>query len=101
MKPRRVDTNQKDIVSALRNAGYFVYCQHAHGRGLPDLLVCSKSGIGVQVEIKMPGETFTPAESKFWNEYRGQKAVVYTVEQAISTMEYYDGFELAVRNENI
>jgi hypothetical protein len=94
---KRVDTNQAEIVKALRAAGYYVFDQHAHGRGLPDLLVCSKSGIGVQVEVKMPGESFTLAESIFWNKYPGQKAVVRTVEQAIWTMEYYDGFELAAK----
>ncbi len=99
MKAKKVDSNQAEIVAALRNAGYFVYCQHRHGAGLPDLLVCSKSRIAVQMEIKMPGETFTPAEAKFWNNYPGDKAMVCTIEQAIKTMEGYDDCEVVVKDE--
>lgn len=97
---KRVDKNQEEIVAALRNAGYYVYDQSRHGRGLPDLLVCSKTGISVQMEVKMPGESFTSAEAAFWNEYHGLKVVVYSAEQAIRTMESYDCMELIASDED-
>lgn len=40
-RARRVDQNQKEIVAALRAAGCRVFCSHAVGAGLPDLLVWS------------------------------------------------------------
>lgn len=37
--PKKSDSNQKDIVDALRRMGCFVFSLHAVGKGCPDLLL--------------------------------------------------------------
>jgi hypothetical protein len=53
--PKRTDTNQAEIVAALRQAGALVLDLHTVGRGVPDLLIYFRTRLQL-VEVKRPGE---------------------------------------------
>lgn len=67
----RVDTNHKEIVVALRQAGATVFSLAPMGKGCPDLLV----GFGNEtmlMEIKKDAKAkFTPDQIKFMAEWKG------------------------------
>jgi len=80
--PARVDTNQPEIVAALRKAGCSVQHLHMVGAGCPDILA-GKNGVNYLFEIKMPGASLTPAELGWIGTWQGDAHVVYTAEQAL------------------
>lgn len=51
MKAARTDSNQKDIVAALRKCGAKVYVSSSFGKGFPDLIV-GYQGVLCLLEIK-------------------------------------------------
>lgn len=67
----RIDTNHKEIVAALRQAGASVVSLAAMKHGCPDLLV----GIGNEtmlMEIKRDSKAkFTPDQLKFMGKWKG------------------------------
>lgn len=82
---KKIDANQKEIVSALRDAGATVRSLAALGCGIPDLLVGWR-GVNYLVEIKNKagkGDKLTPAEDEFIQTWRGQVAKVLTVDDAL------------------
>ena len=81
----KVDANQPDIVSALRQAGATVRHLHMVGRGCPDIMV-GYCGNNYLIEIKNGYGKLTPAEQEFFNNWRGQTAVVNTVDQALKVI---------------
>ena len=80
--PRRVDANQADIVAACRRAGATVTLLHTVGHGCPDLLVGFR-GVNYLLECKVPGGRLTPAEREWHATWPGQKAIVFSAEQAL------------------
>lgn len=83
----RVDDNQVAIVRALRDAGCTVLHLHTIGKGCPDILVGNRTR-NVLMEIKDGSKPpsrrlLTPDELEFHRTWRGQVAVVETVEEAI------------------
>jgi len=83
----KVDTNQADIVAALRKIGASVQPLHSVGQGCPDLLVGWR-GMNTILEIKdgkkPPSARKLTDDQVIWHEgWRGQVAVVETIEQAI------------------
>jgi hypothetical protein len=83
----KVDANQADIVAALRKIGASVQPLHSVGQGCPDLLVGWR-GMNTILEIKdgrkPPSARKLTDDQVIWHEgWRGQVAVVETVEQAI------------------
>lgn len=85
-KYKRTDGNQKEIVAALRDAGYYTIDLSALGHGVFDQLVACNNGIVVMMEIKTPGGKLTPGERKFYDIYPGLKCVVHGVEAALMIM---------------
>ena len=83
--PARVDSNQPEIVAALRKAGATVQHLHMVGKGCPDLLVGFR-GRNFLLEIKSPGGRMTPAEQRFFDEWSGQVSIVCTIEQALAAI---------------
>lgn len=83
----RVDRNQGEIVDALRKAGYSVLVLSAVGKGCPDLLVGVDRNDGDErnllLEVKMPGEKLTPRELRWHAEWKGQKQIVSSAEEAL------------------
>jgi hypothetical protein len=78
----RTDGNQKPIVAGLRAAGRRVLVLSGMGHGCPDLLV-SWPGHNLLIELKMPGETFTPDQERFFRDWPGPKVVAHSLTEAL------------------
>lgn len=78
----RTDANQEEIVMALRAVGCSVTLLHRVGAGCADILA-GKNGVNWLIEVKMPGEKLNARERKWHAAWRGQVAIVESVEQAI------------------
>jgi len=83
----KVDRNQSEIVKALRKAGATVLPMHTLGRGAPDLAV-GYQGRTLLLEIKdgsLPpsARRLTADEALFHEEWRGQVAIVESIEDAL------------------
>ena len=89
----RVDDNQSQIVDALRAIGATVRVV-TQGGGLPDLLVGFR-GHTILMEVKdgdkPPSKrALTPAEQKFFDEWRGGLVVVVnSIDEAIATLKRF------------
>lgn len=86
MRACRVDSNQKDIVTALRNEGYSVQHLHSVGAGCPDILV-GYAGINVLIEIKEGDGKLTPAQVVWHSTWQGQIAVAKDKQEAIEVVK--------------
>lgn len=82
MRAYRVDSNQKDIVTALRDAGYSVQHLHSVGSGCPDILV-GINGINILIEIKEGDGKLTAAQIVWHSSWKGQVAIARDKEEAI------------------
>lgn len=86
----KVDVNQAEIVAALRDVGATVTSLATVGNGCPDLVVGFR-GRNYLLEVKPPGgvrggvsrQTLTEAERDWHRTWRGQRAIVTSVEQAL------------------
>ena len=83
----KVDANQAIITQALRQMGATVQHLHALGQGCPDLLV-GWQGVNLLVEIKNGSKPpskrqLTPDEQEWHDNWRGQVAIVESVEDAV------------------
>ena len=74
----RVDQNQQAIVQGLRDAG----CDVAVIK-LPVDIVVGYEGRNYLMEVKRPGEPLQFNQHKFLTEWKGQKALVTTLEEAL------------------
>ncbi len=82
------DTNQKEIVEALREAGASVLVLSQVGKGCPDLLI-GYHGLNYLAEIEDPegrGMKFTPAEKKFVDKWKGVVFVIESVETVLQLL---------------
>jgi hypothetical protein len=82
--PKKIDSNQPEIVAALRQIGATVQSISEIGGGCPDLLVGFR-GENFLLEVKVPGSErrMTRLEVQWLEDWRGTAAVVSTVEQAL------------------
>lgn len=83
--PRRVDKNQRQIVAELRQAGCSVTDTHTLGAGFPDLVV-GWGGLTWLFECKTDTGTLTEDERTWFDEWRGQAAVIRSAEDALRAM---------------
>ena len=83
--PRKVDANQPQIVAELRQAGCSVTDLHTVGAGCPDL-VAGWQGKTFLLEVKSPGGKLTDDEQTWFDEWRGQAAIIYSAEDALRIM---------------
>ena len=84
---RKSDANQREIVSALRTAGYTVQVLHRVGDGFPDLLAANPlDKLNILIEVKAPGKSLTPSESKFFSEWPGLSIMAESGEQALKQL---------------
>lgn len=86
----RTDSNQQEIVRALRSAGCSVQPIHQLGRGVPDLLV-GFEGRNYLLELKngskVPSKRrLTEDEQKWHEQWQGQVTIVNSVEEAIALL---------------
>lgn len=94
MTPKRRDINHKEIVDGLRDAHYVVEDLADIGKGIPDLMVESRSGIWVLFEVKQPGGKLTKPEQEFFDRHSAPVRIVRSLDDALAWMEYYDGYKL-------
>ena len=92
-KRARVDSNQSEIVKALRSIGCSVLPTHQLGAGAPDIAVGLR-GHTLFLEIKdgdkPPSEQqLTQDEQRFMREWRGHYAVVHNVIEAIDEVRRF------------
>lgn len=93
VRPRRKDANQAEITAALIKIGCDVADTHALGDGFGDIVVGVR-GKNLIFEIKDGAKSpsrrkLTPAESKFSRTWRGQWAVISSVDEAILYVTKY------------
>lgn len=85
-----LDSNQPDIVKALRQAGASVTSLASVGGGCPDLLVGIRkvtTVFEVKDGSKVPSKRkLTDDEQKWHDEWRGSKYIVESVEQALAIL---------------
>lgn len=85
--PKRVDENQKEIVSTFRKLGFSVLILSDLGKGRPDLCV-GFDGRCYLIEIKNgknppSGQKLTKAEQLFFDSWKGHAEVINSVEGVI------------------
>jgi len=85
MTPKRVDANQAQIVADLRAVGATVLHLHTVGRRCPDILVGHR-GFNYLFEIKSPKGQPTRKQVRWHKLWRGQVAVIWSVEDALEIM---------------
>lgn len=86
MRAYRVDSNQKDIVNALRETGYSVQHLHSVGAGCPDILV-GINGINILIEIKEVEGKLTPAQVVWHAAWQGQVNIAKNKQEAIEIVK--------------
>lgn len=87
---KRVDANQAEITEALRQVGASVQPIHTLGKGVPDLLVGYR-GVNLVLEVKdgakpASAQKLTPDEANWHARWRGQVAVVRSVDEALAAI---------------
>lgn len=87
---RRTDDNQTEVIKALRAIGCTVQSLSGVGEGCPDLLV-GRNGINYVLEVKdgskpPSDQSLTTKEAIWHNEWKGQKAVVASVREALAAV---------------
>ena len=78
----KVDRNQGEIVAGLRDVGASVVLLHRVGQGCPDLAVGYR-GFTYFLEVKYPGGSLTADEADFFANWKGNAAVVYSIDDAL------------------
>ena len=86
----RVDDNQSEIIEALRKVGASVQPLSTVGFGVPDILV-GYQGRNHLLEIKdgrkpLSAQKLTPMQVRWHEEWRGNSAVVNSVEAAFAAV---------------
>lgn len=89
-KRGRTDSNQQEIVYALRQAGCSVLVLSGVGHGCPDLLV-GRAGVNYLLEVKdgtapPSKQRLTKDEFDFLASWRGYSIVVSSVESALAAV---------------
>lgn len=84
---RKRDGNHAELVSQLLGVGYSVLDTADLGHGAPDLIV-GTAGFNLLLEVKNPEQPpskrkLTPDEQDFRDSWRGQYAVVETLEDVV------------------
>ena len=87
----RKDTNQDEIVEAMRAIGATVQTLHQLGGGVPDLLIGWR-GVNYLWEVKDGNKPpskrrLTPDEAEWHNGWRGQVDIIESKEQAIAFLQ--------------
>ncbi len=80
--PKRVDSNQAEIVADLRKCGASVWSLHEVGGGFPDIIVGFR-GVNYLIEIKTPEGKLVVRQRRWHEVWPGQVAVARTSEEAL------------------
>ena len=78
----KTDSNQSEIVAALRKVGCSVELLHRVGRDSPDILV-GRAGLNFLIECKSAGGQLSEGQQKWHEHWAGQVDVAWTLEDAL------------------
>ncbi len=78
----KVDSNQAEIVKALREVGMSVLSLAPMGKGCPDLLVADDDSYFL-IEVKGPKGELNPIQQEWIREWRGVVHICRTVDDAL------------------
>ena len=92
MYARKTDTNQAEIVKALRKLGCSVHSLHKVGQGLPDLLVGYR-GRNLSVEVKAEKGTYTPDQIAWLDKWRARVYTIRSVEEVCELVSEWNKHE--------
>jgi Holliday junction resolvase len=89
-KAAKTDSNQTEVVSALRQAGASVQSLAATGKGVPDLLV-GYQGINYLMEVKdgnkVPSAQKLSIDQEHWHSvWRGTVHIVKSIDEALKIL---------------
>jgi Holliday junction resolvase len=95
MRAAKVDSNQREIVQALRSMGASVQPLHTVGQGVPDLL-CAISGINFLVEVKdgakpPSAQKLTPDQIDWHCQWRAPVYIVNSIHQVVDLVQKLKG----------
>lgn len=82
----RTDSNQAEIVKALRKAGRSVVSLHRVGQDVPDLLV-GYNGLNFLLEVKSEGGDLSSGQQEFADSWGGEVATVRSAEEALEATQ--------------
>lgn len=82
MRAAKIDSNQNQIISALRDAGASITSLASVGMGFPDLAV-GYGGLNFFLEVKGEKGQLTPFQKAFFDMWKGSIHVVRTPEEAL------------------
>ncbi len=86
MRAFRVDKNQKELVSALRDCGMTVHHTHGVGKGFPDIVV-GFCGMNFLIEIKKsPVDELTLDQKTFHDNWAGSIITGYSAGEIIDAI---------------
>ena len=90
MRASKADTNQREVVKALRDAGATVQHLHRVGAGCPDLLIGYR-GMNLLAEVKDGSKPPSAQKMTRWQEewhrdWRGQCCVVNSPQAALTLL---------------
>lgn len=93
MRAAKIDTNQNEIVTALRNEGCSVQSLAAVGKGVPDLLVSNHKGELFLMEVKdgnkpPSARKLTPDQVKWHDNWNSEIHIVLSAKQALEIVGY-------------
>ncbi|MCK5307191.1 MAG: hypothetical protein KAJ73_01135 [Zetaproteobacteria bacterium] len=80
--PKRVDSNQAQVVADLRKCGASVLLLHEVGHGCPDILVGFR-GVNYLIEIKHGDGKLNPGQIVWHTLWRGQVTTAFNAEEAM------------------
>lgn len=83
LRKKRVDKNQKSVVSELRELGFTVGHTHVVGKGFPDFTVGFKN-LNLLVELKSKNGKLTNDEKEFHDKYTGYVSVAFNSTDVIN-----------------
>lgn len=97
----KVDANQKDVVTELRQMGVSVLHLHMVGMGCPDI-ACGWRGANYLFELKDPDKPpsarrLTDMEEKWHITWNGQVNVIHSAEEAMEIMQSRDAVNIEHR----
>lgn len=83
--PKKIDTNHREIIAALRKLGATVWDTHAFGRGAPDF-VCGYRGKNYLFEIKYGNGQLTKDEWNWQSRWNGSYYIVRSIDDAVNVI---------------
>lgn len=92
--PKKVDSNQKEIVNYLCKRGCSILYLHTLGRGAPDLCVGYK-GFNILVEVKSEKGDLNKLQQEWVDLWNGDYWVFRSVEDVEDMLKWYDKLESA------